>query len=259
MTIAPVLQSSLDGRGVNWLWLNRSDRRNALDAQLIAELTTEIHHAEQDPSIRLVVIASRGDTFCSGADLGWLRSVAEGQAGVDEIEGLAQLLGALWRFPKPVLARVQGSAHGGGVGLIACCDIVVASDSARFALPELRLGLIPAVILPHLLRALGSRQARRWCLSGEALLGTDALRLGLVHKLVEPAELDAEVEHQVTLLLRSAPGAVRAFKRLLAELTEVADEEARGATELASYLQASDEVREGIAAFFEHRRPAWDR
>jgi methylglutaconyl-CoA hydratase len=259
MSISPVLLSELDERGVNTLWLNRIDKRNSLNAELIAELTAALQRAEQDPAARVVVIASQGDTFCGGADLAWLRSVAEGQARLDEIESLARLLGAVWRCPKPTVARVQGSAYGGGVGLVVCCDIAIASSHARFALPELHLGLIPAVILRHLLRALGSRQVRRWCLSGETLLGTDALRLGLVHKLVVPAELDTEIERQVALLLRSAPGAVRAFKRLLTEFTEVADEEARGVAELTGLLQASAEVREGISAFFAHRRPAWDR
>ncbi|MGH8581452.1 MAG: enoyl-CoA hydratase-related protein [Gammaproteobacteria bacterium] len=259
MSMRPVLVSELDERGVDTLWLNRIDRRNSLNAELIAELITELRRAEQDPAVRVVVIAGRGDTFCGGADLAWLRSVADGEARMDGIESLAQLLSAVWHFPKPTLARVQGSAYGGGVGLIACCDIAIAGFSARFALPELQLGLIPVVILRHLLRALGSRQARRWCLSGEALVGADALRLGLVHKLVAPGELDAEIERQTALLLRSAPGAARTFKRLLTEFTEVADEDARSIAELATHLQTSAEAREGISAFFAHRRPAWDR
>jgi methylglutaconyl-CoA hydratase len=257
----PSLLLSTDARGVATLRLNRPDVHNAFDEALIGQLGEALHRLEQDPAVRVVVLAAEGPTFCAGADLQWMRRMAGyGEAqNLEDALTLARVLRQLDALPRPTVARVQGSAFGGGVGLIACCDVAVAARSARFALPEVRLGLIPATVAPYVVAALGPRQARRYFITGERFDAETARRLGLVHEVADTSDLDQVVEQWVAQLLKGAPGAQGAAKRLVAEVAgRQMDEALMGETarRLAA-TRLSPEGREGMAAFFEKRPPHW--
>ncbi|MEW5710298.1 MAG: enoyl-CoA hydratase-related protein [Pseudomonadota bacterium] len=251
----------IDKRGVATLRLNRPEVHNAFDDALIAQLGDALHHLEQDPAVRVVVLAAEGSSFCAGADLQWMRRVA-GYTEVQNVEDalkLARLLRRLDALPRPTVARVQGSAFGGGVGLIACCDLAVAARGAQFALSEVRLGLIPATVAPYVVAALGSRQARRYFTTGERFDAETARRLGLVHEVADTPALDQAVEGLVAALLQGAPGAQGAAKRLVADVAGRGLDEAlllETARRIAA-ARASAEGREGMAAFLEKRAPRW--
>ncbi len=251
----------IDKRGVATLRLNRPEVHNAFDDALIAQLGDALHHLEQDPAVRVVVLAAEGPSFCAGADLQWMRRVAgytEAQ-NVEDALKLARVLRRLDALPRPTVARVQGSAFGGGVGLIACCDLAVAARGAQFALSEVRLGLIPATVAPYVVAALGPRQARRYFTTGERFDAETARRLGLVHEVADTPALDQAVEGLVAALLQGAPGAQGAAKRLVADVAGRGLDEAlllETARRIAA-ARASAEGREGMAAFLEKRAPRW--
>ncbi|WP_267124812.1 enoyl-CoA hydratase-related protein, partial [Xanthomonas sacchari] len=184
------------------LQLNRPEVRNAFDAALIAQLSDALLQIGADPQVQVLVLAGAGAAFSAGADLQWMRSMAGAgeQANLDDALALARLMRLLDELPKPTVARVQGAAFGGAVGLVACCDIAVAATDARFALSESRLGLLPAVISPYVIAAIGARQARRWFASAETFDAATAAQIGLVHQAVAPEALDAAVQRQVALL-----------------------------------------------------------
>lgn len=248
-----------DTRGVYTLTLNRPEKHNALNDELIQMLYTRLQSLQYDPAVRTIVLTGAGNTFCSGGDLDWFKRMTDPirDTNFEPAQRLAGLLRLLHHYPKPTVARIQGPAYGGGVGLIACCDIAIAADSARFALTELRLGLIPAVISPYILDAIGARQSRRLFLTGAAIDGTEAQRLGLVHKLASGTELDNMVEAEIARLLKSAPNAVTQVKRLLVHLTEASHGNIDTAAELSHWLRDSAEATEGLNAFFEKRNPKW--
>jgi methylglutaconyl-CoA hydratase len=260
MSFPPILLD-IDERGVATLRLNRPEVHNAFDDALIAQLDDALHHLERDPGVRVVVLAAEGPSFCAGADLQWMRRVAgytEAQ-NVEDALKLARVLRRLDALPRPTVARVQGSAFGGGVGLIACCDVAVATRSAQFALSEVRLGLIPATVAPYVVAALGTRQARRYFTTGERFDAETARRLGLVHKVADGPALDQAVEELVAALLLGAPGAQEAAKRLVADVAGRSLDEAlllETARRLAR-ARVSAEGREGTAAFLEKRAPRW--
>jgi methylglutaconyl-CoA hydratase len=241
--------------------LNRPERRNAFNAALIAELSEVFAALAQEPALRAVVLAAEGSAFCAGADLAWMQdfgrqSWAENHADASR---LAEMLWTLDRCPVPVIARVQGDAYAGGLGLVACCDIVVAADTAGFCLSEAKLGLLPATIAPYVLRAMGEQAARRYFLTAERFSAEQAQQLGLVHERVPAAALDAKVAELLAALLANGPAAVRACKRLVqevagAELTpELRDNTARRIAD----IRASEEGREGVASFLNKRKPYW--
>ena len=243
------------------LRLERPDLHNAFDAELVARLTEALLKAGADPAVRVVVLEAAGSSFSAGADLHWMRAMADAPeaANRDDALRLARLMRTLDELPKPTIAQVQGPAYGGGVGLVACCDIAIGTPDATFGLSEARLGLLPAVISPYVVAAVGARQARRWFASAETFDAQQALRMGLLHALVDPAELEAAVDRQIDLLLRAAPQASAAAKALVRRVAagahrDLQDEE--NAALIAS-LRASDEGREGVAAFLEKRQPAW--
>lgn len=257
------LSCAIDHRGVATVTLNRPQVRNAFDDVLIAELTTLLGRLGTDPAVRLVVLTGAGETFSSGGDLNWMRSMVA--FGTEENQAdalrLAQLLETLDRLSKPTLARVNGGAFGGGVGLIACCDIAVATDGARLGLTEVRLGLAPATIAPYVIRAIGPRQARRYFLTGERFDARHALRIGLLHEVVEPAALDDTVNTLIEYLLHGGPQALTACKRLVDDVSTASDRAAlkHDTAALIAHLRVSDEGQEGLAAFFDRRAPAWMR
>jgi methylglutaconyl-CoA hydratase len=247
--------------GVVWLTLDRPEVHNAFDDRLIAELTEELERLGADDGVRVVVLTGAGRSFSAGADLNWMRRTASyGEAeNLADARALAKLMQTLHELPKPTIARVPGAALGGGTGLVACCDIVVASAQATFGTTEVRLGLIPAVIGPYVLAAIGPRQARRLMLTGERISAAEAVRLGLVHEVLPSEQLDAAIERIAGELLKSGPAALAAAKRLIRDLggrpidLPLIDDTAK---RIAS-LRATSEAREGVGAFLEKRPPAW--
>lgn len=252
----------IEQRGaVRWIWLNRPEVRNAFNDQLIGEISAAFADVEASTDTRVVVIGARGDVFCAGADLNYMRAMAGYGHAENHADALkvARMFHALHSCSRPVLARVQGDAYGGGVGLVAACDIVIASDKASFGLSEVRLGIVAATISPHLVRAMGARQAARYMLTAEKFDATRAKSLGLVHEAVKPRELDYEVERQAQVLLSSSPAALAATKKLLADVVEAPiDDVLLAATaKCIADARVSPEGREGIAAFLEKRSPSW--
>lgn len=261
MSAPTALHVELRGR-VGVITLARPERHNAFDELLVAELTEAIRVLEGDPTTRVLLLAAAGKSFCAGADLEWMRraSVLGPEEGYADARRLATLLGALDRCEKPTVARVQGSAWGGGVGLLAACDVVFAVEAARFALTEVRLGLIPAVVGPYVVAAIGERAARRFFLTAEPFSAVEAQRLGLVSEVApDEAALDAGIAGAIDALLRNGPAAMGEAKALLRSLrgrpvdAALIDETA-GAI---ARIRASPEGREGIAAFLEGRKPSW--
>ena len=252
----------IEQRGaVRWLWLNRPDVRNAFNERLIGEISQAFADVEASPDTRVVVVAARGEVFCAGADLNYMRAMAGFGHAENHADALkvARMFQAVHSCSRPVLARVQGDAYGGGVGLAAACDIVIAADKANFGLSEVRLGIVAATISPHLVRAMGPRQAARYMLTAEKFPATQAKALGLVHECVKPRELDYETERQARVLLSASPAALAATKRLLADVVEAPRDDVLLAATAKCIADArvSDEGREGIAAFLEKRAPAW--
>jgi methylglutaconyl-CoA hydratase len=253
----------IDRRGVAWLTLARPEVHNAFNDTLIAELTRSLETLGADPQVRAVVLAAEGKSFSAGADLNWMKAMA----GYDEAQNLAdarklsQLLWTLDRLPKPTIGRVQGAALGGGVGLAACCDIVVASRNASFTLSEVKLGLIPATIGPYVVAAIGQRASRRFFLTAERISADEALRLGLLHRVVEPEGLDAAIEELLAALLANGPAAVAAAKALVfaAGVRPVDAAMMDDTAGRIAAIRASPEGREGIGAFLEKRKPDWRR
>jgi methylglutaconyl-CoA hydratase len=244
-----------------WLWMNRPEARNALSDELIAALETALDVLENDAATRVLVLAGRGTAFCAGGDLAKMEKAAKMTRARSRREAsrFAKLLYRVHGYPKPVVARVQGPAFAGGMGLVAACDLVVAAEEAEFALPETRLGLVPAMISPYLVRAMGAAQARRYVLTGERLAASEAKRIGFAHECVAAAELDAVVANICDRLAQAGPEALARAKRLLlrvagAPLTpQLAAETAAALAE----ARASPEAREGMRSFLEKRKPSW--
>jgi methylglutaconyl-CoA hydratase len=237
--------------GVCWLELNRPDSHNAINAELIGALQRKLERLQSDAATRVVVVTGNGKSFCAGADLKSMQRLAASQMQ-DDAKKLATLLRILKELTKPTIARVNGSAYGGGVGLVACCDIAVAVSQASFSLSEVRLGLVPAVISPHVVAAIGERDARRYCLTGERFDAEEARRIGLVHEVVDAASLDSKVNAICEQLLQGAPGAIKRTKNLI--LSPRSDEEN---ALINSEVRGGAEAQEGVAAFFEKRKPRW--
>lgn len=251
----------IDG-GVGRVILNRADRHNAFDAQTIAELGEAFAALGADPAVRVVVLAATGKSFSAGADLNWMKAAAA-QDYADNLADARHLAGMLHHLavlPKPTVARVQGAAYGGGVGLIAACDIAIAVASCQFALTEVRLGIVPAAISPHVIAAIGPRQARRYMLSAESFSAADALGMGLVHDVAtDEAALDEALQRIVGHLLKNGPRALAACKDLIAAVAGLpltADLVHDTARRIAD-IRATDEAKEGMAAFLERRKPGW--
>jgi methylglutaconyl-CoA hydratase len=249
--------------GIARVTLARPDVHNAFDDRLIAELTTTLESLDNDAEVRVVVLTGSGPSFSAGADLGWMRRMA--QAGTDENRAdalrLAKLMRTLDGLSKPTIARVNGAAFGGGVGLIACCDIAIASETATFALSEVKLGLVPAVISPYVIAAIGARQARRWFQSGEIFHADEAKRIGLLHATAPAQSLETVVHHQCDLLMKTGPVAVKEAKALVKRMAQVVDVDAIDAAnaDLIARLRVSPEGQEGLGAFLAKRRASWIR
>lgn len=254
---------STDSRGVATVTLNRPEVHNAFDDHVIAALTNALAALGSNDDVRVVVLAASGKSFSAGADLKWMRRMSEYSEAEnkDDARRLAALMETLYRLRKPTVARVQGAAFGGGVGLIACCDIAVAADIAKFSLSEVRLGLIPAVISPYVVRAMGERHARRYMLTAERFDAAVAQRTGLIHEVANVNDLDPRVAAIVKQLLANGPRAMAAAKSLAervsgGDLDEVMVEDT--AQRIAA-IRATEEGREGVSAFLEKRLPKWQK
>ena len=249
------------GGGVATLTLNRPEVHNAFDDALIARLTRALEDVAARSEVRVVVLAGTGKSFCAGADLAHMKKAAafSEAENIADAQALARLLMVLGGLAKPTVALVQGPAYGGGVGLVSACDIALAAERASFALTEVRLGLIPAVISPFVVRTIGESHARRFMLTGERFGAETALRIGLVHEMVDGEALEARGAEVVEMLLQCSPDAHRRAKALIDAVAGrpidqvLADDVARR----IAAARASDDGREGIAAFLEKRPPSW--
>jgi len=247
---------------VGLITLNRPERHNAFDDVLIAELTEAFRSMEGEDSLRDVVLSGAGKSFSAGADLNWMKRMAG--FSLDENRRDAMGLGALMRtiahFRKPTVARVHGAAYGGGVGLVACCDIAIAAHTATFSLSEAKLGLIPAVVSPYVVAAIGERHSRRYFLTSERFDAAEAYRIGLVHDLAaSEADLDEKIGEIVDALLLCGPVAQMEAKALIRAVAgrPVTSELIQDTAERIAKVRASPEGREGVTAFLEKRKPSW--
>ena len=255
-----MLLHDLDNRGVVSLTLNRPELHNAFDDSLIAELNRVIALYAANPAVRLLVLRANGKSFSAGADLNWMKRVAQYDFAENkqDAEALAQLMFSLHHFPAPTVAVVQGAAFGGGVGLVSCCDIALASDNTSFCLSEVKLGLVPAVISPYVIAAMGARQAQRYFLTAERFNAQTAFALGLVQQLCTPEQLVEEADKLINTLLTNSPQALRACKQLIQRVDAAVNLELQDyTTTLIASLRASAEGKDGLAAFLEKRQPAW--
>ncbi|MEM8986009.1 MAG: enoyl-CoA hydratase/isomerase family protein [Pseudomonadota bacterium] len=256
-----MLESEKQTDGVLRISLARPEVRNAFDDYLIAELTRELEAAREDKAVRAVLLTGQGEAFSAGADLNWMRRMADytEEENLEDARRLAKLMHVLNSFPRPTVALVNGPALGGGVGLVACCDIAIAADTAFFALSEVRLGLIPSAISPFVIRAIGAGAARRYFVTGERFGAAEARRIGLVHKVVAAGDLEKAGEEMCGALLKGGPNAIAAAKDLIfavdgAPLGPDLFEET--AARIAR-VRSSDEGKEGVTAFLQKRKADW--
>ncbi len=254
------LQLRRDGP-VARLRLARPEVHNAFDAGLIAELTSALEAVAAAAGIRVVVLEADGASFSAGADLNWMRGMAAASEDENREDSLAlaRLMRTLDALPKPTIARVQGAAFGGGVGLVACCDIAIGVPTAKFGLTESKLGLLPAVISPYVIAAIGSRNARRYFATAELFDAAEAHRIGLLHQVVPVDALDAAVQRQVDLLLKAGPVAAASAKQLVRDVCAHSDGARHDADNAAliARLRVSPEGQEGLSAFLDKRKPHW--
>src|SRR5690554_4883280 len=258
--LMPDLTLTRDG-AVARLRMDRADVHNAFDDALIAELTSSLEALGADGAVRVVVLEGAGASFSAGADLNWMRrmAAADETANREDSLRLARLMRTLDELPKPTIARVQGAAFGGGVGLVACCDIAIGVPEAKFGLTESRLGLLPAVISPYVVAAIGARNARRYFATAEIFDAAEAQRIGLLHEVVAADGLDAAIDRQITLLLKAAPFASADAKRLVREVTAATDRDRldQDNAALIAALRVSPEGQEGLGAFLDKRPASW--
>lgn len=255
------LLETVEPNGVATLTLNRPERHNAFDEDLVRELRAGFTMLDHRDCVRVVILASNGRSFCAGGDIGWMQRAAAfsesenlADAGV-----LADLLKTIDRMSKPTVALVQGPAYGGGVGLAACCDIVLATEGATFRLSEVRLGLTPATIAPYVVNAIGARQARRFFQTAETFTATEARRLGLVHEVTGPEGLPEARDRVVAELLKGGPTAQADSKALvfLAQGGPLDDTMIAETSRRIAVRRTTPEAQEGVSAFLEKRQPAW--
>lgn len=261
MTDFTTVQLEKDPRGFATLWLNRPDKNNAFNAEMIRELILALDLIAADKTLRFLLLRGRGKHFSAGADLAWMQASAklDYNANLNDARELAELMYNLNALKIPTLAVVQGAAFGGAVGLVSCCDMAIGADDALFSLSEVRIGLAPAVISPFVVQALGERAARRYALTAERFSGSRSCELGLLAEVYPAAELEAHVESWVSNLLLNSPQAMQVSKDLLREVgSGVLNPPLRRYTENAiARIRVSPEGQEGLNAFLEKRTPAW--
>lgn len=254
------IRSETDKRGVATITLNQPDRHNALSPRMIAELTAAASELGCDEKVRVVILTGAGKSFCAGGDLSWMREQfsAARETRISEAMKLASMLRDLNELPKPLIGKIQGQAFGGGIGMMAVCDVAIGVNEAKFALTETRLGLIPATISPYVLARMGEGKARRVFMSGKRFDSHEAVSLDLLAKTVSKENIDAAVEVEILPYLSTAPAAVAKAKVYARSLGPVIDEQAmlRSASALADAWETPEAI-EGVGAFFEKRKPNW--
>lgn len=252
-----------DSRGVATLTLNRAEKHNAFDDAIISELTNKLVKLDNDKKVRVVVLTGAGKSFSAGADLNWMRASAQFDEAhnIEDALKLSELMSTLDGMRIPTIARVNGAAFGGGVGLVACCDIAIASTTAKFSLSEVRLGLVPSVISPYMIAAIGTHNARRYFLTADVITADKAREIGLVHEVASADKLDETVEREIALLLKGGPKALTAAKNLIAGQVALSTSTRRNlrskTANIIAQLRVSDEGQEGLSAFLEKRPASW--
>jgi len=254
-----IIQSQ--SKGIATVTLARPDVKNAFNDQMIEALIEAFERIAKDETTRVVILSSEGDCFCAGADLKWMKSMADYSFEQNQQDSarLARLFEVMYTLPIPIIAQVQGAAFGGGVGLVACCDIVVASPLAKFCLSEVKLGLVPATISPYIVAAMGARQAKRWALTAELIDSIRAQSIGLIHEIVQRDDLSTYVQNLARKITHNGPSAVRTTKRLIEYVNENDTDQylIDDTTQIIAKVRISDEGQEGMRAFFDQRKPAW--
>jgi methylglutaconyl-CoA hydratase len=254
------LQLNMQG-GVATLVLNRPEVRNAFNDEVIAELTQAFTELGQRDDVRCIVLAAEGVAFCAGADLNWMKRMADytHAENLADAGALAEMLRVVYTCPKPTIAKVQGDVYAGGTGLVSACDMAVSVDTAGYCLSEVKLGLIPATISPYVIRAMGARAAHRYFLTAERFDAAEALRIGFVHEVVSAAELDAKVAELAKALVSAGPQAVRLCKKLVQDVAEqeITPALIKATVEGIADIRVSPEGREGVQSFLQKRKPNW--
>ena len=253
--------TQIDSRGVAQVTLNNPDKHNAFDDQMIIELTNAFNALAANANVRIMLLKSEGKSFSAGADLEWMKRMASYsyQQNLNDARALAAMLKALHQMPIPTIARVQGAAFGGAIGLISCCDIALASSNASFALSEVKIGLVPSTISPYVIAAIGERHAKRYFMTAERFDTNTALQISLVHEAVEEQFLDDKVEQLITAILSNGPEAVVAAKQLVFAVSgKVIDSSLIEHTcEVIAGIRVSAQGQEGLSAFLDKRKPHW--
>lgn len=253
----------MDESGVATVTLNRPEKHNAFDDTIIAELTAALVQLSEREELRVVVLAAEGKSFSAGGDLAWMQRMADYSYddNLTDANALANLMKVLNNLPQPTIARVQGAAYGGAVGLVSCCDMAVASTRASFCLSEVKIGLIPATISPYVVAAMGARATRRYAMTAERFSATEAQKVGLVSVVVEENQLDETVASLVGTLLANSPAAVKKAKRLVLDVTDrlIDDALIADTSDRIASIRVSSEGQEGLKAFLEKRSPAWQK
>ena len=255
-----MIEVTRDARGVATLWLAREDKHNALSADMMSELEAAAMDLAQDQTVRVVVLAAKGKTFCAGGDLAWMRAQFEMDADTRRAESarIATALGALYALPQPLIGRIHGNAFGGGVGLASVCDVAIGASGIRMGLTETKLGLIPANIGPYVVARMGATRASEVFMSARLFDADEALRLNLLSRVMPSNGLDAAVEAEVAPYLDCAPGAVADAKRLMRALAgPVTQASVEMAIDALAARWDSPEAHEGVSAFFDKRKPSW--
>ncbi len=247
--------------GVATVTLNRPEVRNAFNEEVIAEITAVFAELGERDEVRCIVLAANGSAFCAGADLNWMKKMADysREDNIADAQALARMLHGVYACPKPTIARVQGDVYAGGTGLVAACDIAVSVDTAHYCLSEARIGLLPATVGPYVVRAMGPRAAHRYFITAERFNAAEALRIGFVHEVVAVGALDAKVAELASGLVANGPAAVKACKKLVQDVAEqeITKSLIAMTVEAIADIRASEEGREGVRSFLEKRKPSW--
>lgn len=248
-------------QGVATVSLNRPDKHNAFDDQIIVQLTEAFLLVENDDSVRVMILAANGKNFCAGGDLNWMKRIAaySHTENLADATALATMLRTLNSLSKPTIARVQGAAYGGAVGLVSCCDMAVGAGNSRFCLSEVKIGLIPATISPYVIAAIGEKASRRYFLTAEVFTGLQARQMNLLSEVCDESELDVKVRELVDSILANGPMAVREAKQLIFEVDNrsVDDQLVAQTSARIAAIRGSEEGQEGLSAFLEKRAPSW--
>ncbi|MCT2531861.1 enoyl-CoA hydratase/isomerase family protein [SAR92 clade bacterium H231] len=253
--------TDIDDHGVAQVRLNNPDKHNAFDDEIIGELTEAFVAIVDNSNVRVMVLGSEGKSFSAGADLEWMKRMASYSydENLRDASALALMLKTLNEIPQPTIARVQGAAFGGAVGLVSCCDMAVAASAASFSLSEVKIGLVPATISPYVIAAIGQRAARRYFVTAERFDAHRALQLGLVNEVVDAEQLDQEIDRLINTLLANGPEAVTGAKQLVFDVAgKPIDQQLIDATcETIAAIRVSEQGQEGLQAFLERRKPQW--